>query len=111
MSEYQYYEFQAIDRPLTKKEMEELRSYSTRARITPTSFVNDDSWGSFKGNEDAACGLLIRSLNQTRSRPRRRDRRGRATARPRRGADRRSHAAGQRPAALMCAAIRALSSM
>ena len=53
MSEYQYYEFQAIDRPLTEKEMRELRSYSTRARITPTSFVNDYSWGSFKGNKDA----------------------------------------------------------
>lgn len=53
MSEYQYYEFQAIDRPLTEKEMGELRSYSTRARITPTSFINDYSWGSFKGNKDA----------------------------------------------------------
>ena len=53
MSEYQYYEFQAIDRPLTEKEMAELRSYSTRARITPTSFVNDYQWGSFKGDEDA----------------------------------------------------------
>ncbi len=53
MSEYQYYEFQAIDRPLTAKEMSELRSYSTRARITATSFINDYSWGSFKGDEDA----------------------------------------------------------
>ena len=53
MSEYQYYEFQAIDRPLTAKEMAELRSYSTRARITPTSFVNDYEWGNFKGDEDA----------------------------------------------------------
>lgn len=53
MSEYQYYEFQAIDRPLTEKEMGELRSRSTRARITPTSFVNDYSWGNFKGDEDA----------------------------------------------------------
>jgi hypothetical protein len=52
MSEYQYYEFQAIDRPLTEKEMRELRSFSTRARITPTSFVNDYSWGGFKGNAD-----------------------------------------------------------
>jgi hypothetical protein len=50
MSEYQYYEFQAIDRPLTEKEMAVLRSYSTRARITPTSFVNDYSWGNFKGD-------------------------------------------------------------
>ncbi|MCU0661712.1 MAG: hypothetical protein MUC50_05225 [Myxococcota bacterium] len=53
MSEYQYYEFQAIDRPLTAKEIGELRSCSTRARITPTSFVNEYSYGSFKGNEDA----------------------------------------------------------
>ncbi len=53
MSEYQYYEFQAIDRPLTEKEMGELRAYSTRARITPTSFVNDYAWGNFKGDEDA----------------------------------------------------------
>ncbi len=53
MSEYQYYEFQAIDRPLTAKEMAEVRSYSTRARITATSFINDYSWGSFKGDEDA----------------------------------------------------------
>lgn len=53
MSEYQYYEFQAIERPLTAKEMSELRSYSTRARITPTSFVNEYSFGSFRGDEDA----------------------------------------------------------
>ena len=53
MSEFQYYEFQAIDRPLTRLEMAELRKYSDRARITPTSFVNDYQWGDFKGNQDA----------------------------------------------------------
>jgi len=53
MSEYQYYEFQAIDRPLTAKEMSELRSYSSRARISATGFVVDYAWGSFKGDEDA----------------------------------------------------------
>ncbi len=53
MSEYQYYEFQAIDRPLTEREMAQLRTYSTRARITPTTFVNDYAWGRFKGDEDA----------------------------------------------------------
>lgn len=52
MSEYQYYEFQAIDRCLTDKEMSELRSFSTRAKITPHSFTNDYSWGSFKGDKD-----------------------------------------------------------
>jgi hypothetical protein len=53
MSEYQYYEFQAIDRALTEHELGELRSWSSRARITATSFVNEYSWGNFKGDEDA----------------------------------------------------------
>jgi hypothetical protein len=52
MSEYQYYEFQAIDRPLTPKQMTELRTFSTRARITATSFTNEYHWGSFKGDPD-----------------------------------------------------------
>lgn len=41
MSEYQYYEFQAIDHALTPEEMDELRGYSTRAEITPTRFCNE----------------------------------------------------------------------
>ena len=53
MSEYQSYAFQAIDRRLTDKEMAELRSVSSRGRITPTSFTNEYSWGDFKGNPDA----------------------------------------------------------
>ena len=36
MSEYQYYEFQAIDRPLTQREMAELSSFSTQARMILT---------------------------------------------------------------------------
>ncbi len=52
MSEYQYYEFQAVDRCLTDKEMGELRSFSTRADITPNSFTNQYSWGSFRGDEN-----------------------------------------------------------
>jgi len=53
MSEYQYYEFRAIDRPLGGKEMEELRALSTRAEITPTSFTNTYHWGDFKGKPAA----------------------------------------------------------
>jgi hypothetical protein len=53
MSEYQYYEFQTADRRLSEKELQELRSYSTRAVITPTSFSNEYSFGSFKGNPNA----------------------------------------------------------
>lgn len=48
MSEHQYYEFLAVDRPLTRTEMDELRAISTRARITPTSFVNTYEWGDLK---------------------------------------------------------------
>jgi hypothetical protein len=52
MSEYQYYEFQTVDRKLSEKEMQKLRSFSTRARITPTSFTNEYEWGNFKGDAD-----------------------------------------------------------
>ncbi len=50
MSEYQYYEFQAIDRPLGGAERETLRALSTRARITASSFTNSYEWGDFKGD-------------------------------------------------------------
>ena len=50
MSEYQYYEFQAIDRPLSEADRSALRSLSTRARITATSFTNHYDWGNFKGD-------------------------------------------------------------
>ncbi len=52
MSEYQFYEFLAIDRPLTEEEMASLRVLSTRANITPVSFTNEYNWGDFKGNPD-----------------------------------------------------------
>ena len=45
MSEYQYYEFQAIDRPLTAKEMSVRHGFSSRARTSPTRFVNEYPWG------------------------------------------------------------------
>jgi hypothetical protein len=50
MSEYQYYEFQAIDRPLNAADREALRGLSSRARITPTSFTNSYEWGDFRGD-------------------------------------------------------------
>jgi hypothetical protein len=50
LSEYQYYEFQAIDRPLTEADRQALRALSTRARITATSFTNSYEWGDFKGD-------------------------------------------------------------
>lgn len=50
MSEYQYYDFRAIDRALTKAEIAELRSVSTRAVITSTSFTNHYEWGDLKAD-------------------------------------------------------------
>ena len=50
MSEYQYYDFRAIDRTLTEAEMTELRSISTRAEITSTSFTNHYEWGDLKAD-------------------------------------------------------------
>ena len=50
MSEYQYYEFQSVDRPLTQTERQELRAISTRARITASSFTNHYDWGDLKAD-------------------------------------------------------------
>jgi hypothetical protein len=52
MSEYQYYAFQAVDRPLGEAEMRALRALSSRARITPTSFVNEYDFGDFRGRPE-----------------------------------------------------------
>lgn len=50
MSEYQCYEFVALDRPLTSRQMAELRAISTRAEITPTRFWNEYQWGELKAD-------------------------------------------------------------
>jgi hypothetical protein len=50
MSEYQYYEFIAIDQPLSADKQADLRAISTRALITPTSFVNHYEWGDLKAD-------------------------------------------------------------
>jgi len=50
VSEYQYYEFKAMDRALTKAEMAALRAISTRAVITSTSFTNHYEWGDLKAD-------------------------------------------------------------
>jgi hypothetical protein len=50
MSEYQYYEFLAIDRPLSAEEMSELRAISSRAEITQTRFCNVYNWSDLRGS-------------------------------------------------------------
>lgn len=50
MSEYQYYEFVALDQALTAKQQGELRAVSSRGRISSSSFVNDYQWGDLKAD-------------------------------------------------------------
>jgi hypothetical protein len=50
VSQYQCYEFGALDRPLTAKQMAELRAISTRAEISPTRFWNEYQWGDLKAD-------------------------------------------------------------
>ncbi len=53
MSEYQYYEFQALDRALTTQEQKTLQALSSRAQVTPhrASFVYN--YGDFRGDPEA----------------------------------------------------------
>ena len=52
MSTYEYYEFKAIDQDLTAEDQAMLRAISSRAKITNSTFVNEYSWGSFKGDPE-----------------------------------------------------------
>jgi hypothetical protein len=57
VSEYQYYEFLAVDHTLDERQQAELRAISTRADITSISFVNEYHWDSFRGDP---CKLMER---------------------------------------------------
>ena len=52
MSEYQYYEFRALDQPLSVQQRQELRKLSSRAQISATRFVNTYNFGDFRGDVD-----------------------------------------------------------
>jgi hypothetical protein len=53
MSEFQYYEFVAIDSPLSPAAQKKLRTITSRATITATRLVNTYEWGDFKGDPHA----------------------------------------------------------
>jgi hypothetical protein len=53
MSEFQYYEFVAIDHPLSLATQKKLRAITSRATITATRLVNTYEWGDFKGDPHA----------------------------------------------------------
>jgi len=50
VSEYQYYEFQALDRPLTESEQAYIRSLSRRVSLTPTHAIFTYQYGNFPGD-------------------------------------------------------------
>lgn len=52
MSEYQYYEFQAIDRPLTREEQEAVASLSSRVEPHPRRAVFVYHYSDFRGNPE-----------------------------------------------------------
>lgn len=52
MSEYQYYEFQAIDRPLTAEEQAEIQRLSSRVELSPTQAIFVYHYGNFRGKPE-----------------------------------------------------------
>lgn len=50
MSEFQYYEFQTIDRPLTDEEQADIRTLSSRVALTPNQAIFTYSFGDFRGD-------------------------------------------------------------
>jgi len=48
----QYYEFQAIDRPLTKKEQDEIRKLSSRVQLTSHHAIFLYNYGDFRGDPE-----------------------------------------------------------
>lgn len=56
MSEYQYYEFQAIDRPLTPEEQQAVARLSSRVEPHPRCAVFTYSWSDFPGDSADILG-------------------------------------------------------
>ncbi|MDQ6695821.1 MAG: hypothetical protein M3014_15660 [Chloroflexota bacterium] len=53
MSEYQYYEFHALDRRLTESEMADIRTLSSRVALTSTSAIFTYHFGDFRGRPES----------------------------------------------------------
>ena len=65
MSEYQYYEFQAIDRPLTKTERNYVKDFSSRVKPTSTTAIFTYSRGDFPGNPLSVLGKCFDAMLYT----------------------------------------------
>lgn len=60
--EYQYYEFQAIDRPLSKADKEYIRGLSSRVSPTATRAVFTYSYGDFRGDPLSVLGKCFDAM-------------------------------------------------
>jgi len=69
MSECQYHEFAAVDRPLTDDGMAALRAMSRRATITPTRFVNQVESGGLKADPSEMNRPGFRGARRTAHQP------------------------------------------
>ena len=52
MTEYQFFDFQTIDRPLTEEEQAEIHKLSSRVALTPTQAVFTYQFGDFHGRPE-----------------------------------------------------------
>lgn len=62
MSEYQYYEFQTIDRPLTEDEQAAISELSSRVALTPTQAIFTYQYGDFRGDEQQVLARYFDAL-------------------------------------------------
>src|SRR5947208_3224444 len=53
MSEHQFVDFVAVDRPVSPKNLAFMRQQSTRAEISEWRFTNEYHFGDFRGNATA----------------------------------------------------------
>jgi hypothetical protein len=60
MSEYQYYEWQTLDRPLTAAEQKAANELSSHINVTSTQAIVTYNWGSFKFILAAFIGQVYR---------------------------------------------------
>ncbi len=52
MSEYQYYEFQTVEKTLTKEQQKEISQLSSRVQITGKKAIFIYNYGDFRGNPE-----------------------------------------------------------
>ncbi len=65
MSEYQYYEFQTVDRSLTREEQQAVRGLSSHIDVSPSRAWVEYSWGDFKHDPQQVVAKYFDALLYT----------------------------------------------